>query len=803
MKNKIISFLLSFVVVFCICILPTQAESSATVPAFEINLISENESTVIVSVDLLSGSFRAVDFCLEVSDIISRCDSIKVVDGLDSACSVEELKVSAIEYNSYETVGELALFTLTKKSIRNINKNDIKLTVTACFSGSSVVTPYVVNNLPEKVVAEIPSFSLNVVSEGDNNIFIGLELIDGKIKELNVNFGNGDRVSECIDIYKGSALLDFEEECGTNEEDLPDFSANTSESKLTISSSNPIETTGYLAVFVFKKNTVRIVTSDEIFFEIPICVSDSSNIANQVVVRSKFPKPEVYGDEFIIVKEPEKTTYYKDIDTLDLTGASLWIYSSQDVWSDVEITDDMVSGFDNSQTGYQKIFVSYSGMTASFDIKVVYYVDEFWEYSIENDTGEILSYSGSDTDIAIPDGVDVFETTMIADDAFFNHSNMRSVKLPSTVKSVGASAFEGCSMLSTVMFPKGTETIGKKCFLNCSELNSAYIPATVTEIGYDAFKNVSSDFKIYGYKNTAAEEYAEEYGIPFVNLEKHALSIEVASLPLKTNYKVGECLNTQGMTLLVNYDNGQSETLESGFKCDKLVLTELGEQKIHVTYDGQKTSFSVYVDELQNGAVFAVSNAQARPGQTFDVTVSINDNPGLIATKININYDSEALTLNSVTDGTIMGSGNMVAGNDISKIPYTIIWEDSLAEKNYSDDGTLLTLSFTVKKEATSCKTPIVITYEQESTLNYDLDEVSFNVINAEIEIIERLAGDADKDGKVTLKDAVLIRRWLSNDWDIAINQSNADVNLDGIVSLKDVVLIKRFLVGGWGVELL
>ena len=803
MKRKLISLLLSFSIVFCICISPSWAESGDEVPAFELNLISENEEFVIVSVDLLSGSFRAADFCLVVSDVISECTAISVAEGLDSAKSTEKMKVSAIDYNSYDITGEIAVFTLTKNSIRNINNRDIILSVTACFSGNSVVTPTVVNSLPEKAVVDIPRFSLNVVSEDDSSIFIGLELLEGKVKELDFRFENGERVSECLDIYKGSAFWDFEDECRTDGSNVPEFYADTAGCEMTISSSDPIDVTGYLAIFAFKKKSVRIVTTDEIEFSVPICISDSTNVADQIIVRDSFPDPEVYGDEFILVTEPQKTIYFKDIDLLDLTGASLLIYSARDTWSEVEITEDMVSGFDNSQTGYQKIYITYSGMTASFDIKVVYSVDECWEYKIENDTGEILGYSGSDTDISIPAGIDVFETTVIAEDAFFNHSNLRSVIIPDTVQTVGASAFAGCSMLSSITFPDGVKTIGKKCCIDCSELNSAYIPATVTEIGYDAFKNVSSDFKIYGYKNTVAEEYAEEYGIPFVDLEKQAVSIEIESLPQKTYYKVGECLDTTGMSLRVMYDNGQTEIITSGFKCDKAVLTELGEQEITVSYDGKTTSFNVFINELQEGAAFVVSNAQVRPGQTFDVEIKISDNPGLIATKINIDYDSNVLVLNSVTDGTVFGSGNMVVGNDISKIPYTVIWEDSLAEKNYSDDGTILILSFTVKQDVTSCKTPIVVTYEQESTLNYDLDEVSFNVINSEIDIIERLAGDANKDGQISLKDVVLIKRWLSSEWDISINQSNADVNLDGAVNLKDVVLIRRYLVGGWGVELL
>lgn len=64
-----------------------------------------------------------------------------------------------------------------------------------------------------------------------------------------------------------------------------------------------------------------------------------------------------------------------------------------------------------------------------------------------------------------------------------------------------------------------------------------------------------------------------------------------------------------------------------------------------------------------------------------------------------------------------------------------------------------------------------------------------------------RLAGDADGNGKITLPDVVVMERMLAS-WGNTIDVDNADVDLDNAVTLQDAVLIRRYLVGGWGVEL-
>ncbi len=65
-----------------------------------------------------------------------------------------------------------------------------------------------------------------------------------------------------------------------------------------------------------------------------------------------------------------------------------------------------------------------------------------------------------------------------------------------------------------------------------------------------------------------------------------------------------------------------------------------------------------------------------------------------------------------------------------------------------------------------------------------------------------RIAGDANGDGKVDLRDVTVTARYFAGGWDVTINEKNADVNGDNKVDLKDVVLVRRYLAGGWNVKL-
>lgn len=59
--------------------------------------------------------------------------------------------------------------------------------------------------------------------------------------------------------------------------------------------------------------------------------------------------------------------------------------------------------------------------------------------------------------------------------------------------------------------------------------------------------------------------------------------------------------------------------------------------------------------------------------------------------------------------------------------------------------------------------------------------------------------GDANNDGKVNIKDLVLLQRKL-NKWSIKIDKSVCDMNKDGKVNIKDLILLRRLL-NKWKIE--
>ena len=60
----------------------------------------------------------------------------------------------------------------------------------------------------------------------------------------------------------------------------------------------------------------------------------------------------------------------------------------------------------------------------------------------------------------------------VADSAFLSNYSVASVKIPSTVKTIGKSAFEKCYELTSVTFNKLVEEIGEQAFYNCHTLTS-------------------------------------------------------------------------------------------------------------------------------------------------------------------------------------------------------------------------------------------------------------------------------------------------------------------------------------------
>lgn len=109
----------------------------------------------------------------------------------------------------------------------------------------------------------------------------------------------------------------------------------------------------------------------------------------------------------------------------------------------------------------------------------------------------------------------------IEDKAFYGCKGLKSIALPKSVTTIGASAFSGCTALEAVTFaenadittiganafefsgiksisiPEGVTTIGKEAFSTCDVLTEVTLPSSLTSMSGEAFKFCSKLANVY------------------------------------------------------------------------------------------------------------------------------------------------------------------------------------------------------------------------------------------------------------------------------------------------------------------
>ena len=85
--------------------------------------------------------------------------------------------------------------------------------------------------------------------------------------------------------------------------------------------------------------------------------------------------------------------------------------------------------------------------------------------------------------------------------------------------------------------------------------------------------------------------------------------------------------------------------------------------------------------------MLVVDTISAKPGESVDVNIVAEKNPGIVATLIRIEYDASALTLTGADNGTVFPDGTQQFGKDIAYIPYTLLWEDGLSTENRAEEA--------------------------------------------------------------------------------------------------------------------
>lgn len=112
-------------------------------------------------------------------------------------------------------------------------------------------------------------------------------------------------------------------------------------------------------------------------------------------------------------------------------------------------------------------------------------------YKEEDEGGlTITGYTGTETDVVIPNKIDNKEVTRIDDYAFANCTSLKSITIPKSVNSFGKGIFSGCDALETVQLEEGIKSMPELSGLGA--LKSITIPSSVEELPYQGLKDCLS-----------------------------------------------------------------------------------------------------------------------------------------------------------------------------------------------------------------------------------------------------------------------------------------------------------------------
>ncbi len=124
----------------------------------------------------------------------------------------------------------------------------------------------------------------------------------------------------------------------------------------------------------------------------------------------------------------------------------------------------------------------YRSSISTFSAFVIPYANEN-ELTVDA-SGTLLSYSGSLSNITLPDTVNGTQLKKIGDSAFAN-TDITEIVIPRSVTEIGTSAFENCTKLRTVS-AFGVTKIGENALYGCVNIRNLYFNR-ITDIGKYAF----------------------------------------------------------------------------------------------------------------------------------------------------------------------------------------------------------------------------------------------------------------------------------------------------------------------------
>lgn len=147
----------------------------------------------------------------------------------------------------------------------------------------------------------------------------------------------------------------------------------------------------------------------------------------------------------------------------------------------------------------------------------------------------------TDTDINIPKKISDYTVVGIADKAFSEQTQITSITIPDTVKTLGQRAFYGCTGLTEFTVPASVTSIGHQVFYKCDNLATVYYNSNFSPSKDEAFLNTASIKNVIFGGTTVPANICYNSNVENVTISEEIIGIGSSAF--------GNCTNLADVTI--------------------------------------------------------------------------------------------------------------------------------------------------------------------------------------------------------------------------------------------------------------
>ena len=386
-------------------------------------------------------------------------------------------------------------------------------------------------------------------------------------------------------------------------------------------------------------------------------------------------------------------------------------------------------------------------------------------------------------------------TTKIYEDMFYGAEHLVTVTVPDSVGSIGSYAFYSMAGLESVYFTGRSPSLDSEAFerSTAKRLKIYYDPDTT---GWTEANWPSEYFELIvwnPHQATGVELDAKTLTLALGAQQKLTATVLAPAAPENTAVTWASA----DMDVAAVFADGTI----LGKKAGTTTVTA-------TTVDGGFTaSCTVTVEPAPDGVMpVRLDSVCARPGNTVQVRLMLDENPGFANLSLVIGYDADVMTLTKV-ENKVSGTEH-TESQKLTANPYMLTWNSGT--RNCTASGTLAILTFQIKDTAVYGVYPISVSFYQGRNQDYT-DGVNVNYdqsrnalplvyVGSSAEIRTYFPGDISGDGRVDSRDVLTLLRYLSG-WDVTVVDEALDVNGDGESDFRDVTDLLQYI-AGWNVVL-